>query len=252
MADFPVRHYGNDVGTADLVVLQQGKTPMRMVCLANSRKLMGRCIAGKRWEVGKAVGGWIRPVSQRESQEVSEYERQYEDGTDPKVLDIMEVPMLRPRPVGYQTENWLLDPNQYWRKVGGYPALDLAALIDPVESLWIDGFSTYHGKNDKIPVDACGDVCASLRLVSVSELVLKVFAPGEAFGNSKRRVQGSFRHAGRNYALWVTDPLYERRFLTKLDGTYRLGNCHLTISLGEQFQGSVFKLIAAVIGLDRP
>ena len=81
----------------------------------------------------------------------------------------------------------------------------------------------------------------------MDELELGVFAPGEAFGNRKRRVQGRFGHAGRQYALWVTDPVCERRYLAKLDGDYRFGRCFLTISLGEPFQEHCYKLIAAVI-----
>ena len=60
-----------------------------------------------------------------------------------------------------------------------------------------------------------------------------MFRPGEAFGNQERRVQGRFSHAGNDYALWVTDPEYEREYLAKLDGAYEIGECYLTISLGE-------------------
>lgn len=80
----------------------------RIVCLANSRKLSGRCIAGKELVEPRR---WIRPVSVREHEEVSEYERQYEDGSDPRVLDIFDVELLEPRPRTYQQENWLLDPD---------------------------------------------------------------------------------------------------------------------------------------------
>ena len=68
----------------------------RIVCLANSRKLNGRCIAGREVSRGGA-GPWIRPVSEREHQEVSEYERQYQDGSDPRVLDVISVPLIRKR-----------------------------------------------------------------------------------------------------------------------------------------------------------
>ncbi len=87
----------------------------------------------------------------------------------------------------------------------------------------------------------------SLRLIAVDEVLLRVFAPGEAFGNSKRRVQGKFLHAEQTYAFWVTDPLYEQQFLARLDGTCRIDECYLTISPGELFQGSYHKLIAAII-----
>jgi len=63
-----------DVRTVTLAVSQQENAPMQMVCLANSRKLNGRCIAGKELEAGNAVRSWIRPVSKRENQAVSEYE----------------------------------------------------------------------------------------------------------------------------------------------------------------------------------
>ncbi|MDE2791887.1 MAG: hypothetical protein OXI81_15890, partial [Paracoccaceae bacterium] len=53
--------------------------------------------------------------------------------------------------------------------------------------------------------------------------MLIVFAPGEAFGSSERRVRSRFSHAGRDYAFWLTDPIYDRRLLAKLDGTYPIG-----------------------------
>src|ERR1051325_10735512 len=89
----------------------------RILCLANSRKLSGRCIAGREI-VNKQPGAWIRPVSAREHQEVSWEERHYEDGSDPSVLDVMAVPLVKARPHLFQQENWLLDPNFYWRKAG--------------------------------------------------------------------------------------------------------------------------------------
>ena len=56
-------------------------------------------------------------MSDRENQEVSEYERQYRDGSDPKLLDVIDVPLLEHRPNDHQQENWLLDPEYYWSKV---------------------------------------------------------------------------------------------------------------------------------------
>ena len=220
----------------------------RIVCLANARKLSGRCLAGRGWAENQGAGDWVRPVSGRAGQEISEYERQYEDGSDPQLLDIVDIPLLEAKPADYQTENWLLDPEFYWEKQGSFSAFDLEVLADPIAPLWIDGHSTYNGQNDKIPLELVESVTSSLRLIRVERLELAVFKPGEAFGNSKRRVQGRFVHADKQYALWVTDPGCERKYLAKLDGNYPMGPCYLTLSLGEPYHGACYKLIAAVIG----
>lgn len=218
----------------------------RLLCLANSRKLTGRCVAGIELSGNRRLG-WIRPVSAREHEEVSEYERQYEDGSDPRVLDVMDVPLLEARPKGYQQENWLLDPDHYWQKVRRAGWSDLVRLADPVAPLWIDGNSTYNGRNDRIALAEAGGLNSSLRLVRADRLTLSVFKPGEAFGNPKRRVQGRFVHHGTEYHLWVTDPGYEREYLLKPDGDYELGESFLTVSLGEPHDGACYKLVAAIM-----
>lgn len=221
-------------------------TVKRIVCLANSRKLNGRCVAGM--EFTKDSGGaWIRPVSDREHGEVSEYERQYQNGSDPRILDIVDVPLISPRPKGCQQENWLLDPDEYWVKIGTVTWNDLGRLAEPAEALWINGNSTYNGLNDKVSLSLANGLDSSLRLVHVNRVTLSVFKPGEAFGNPKRRVQGRFRHHGTEYHLWVTDPQYERTFLGKPDGDYDLGESYLTVSLGEPHNDACYKLIAAII-----
>lgn len=222
-------------------------TVKQIVCLANSRKLSGRCIAGKEWSDG-VHSRWIRPVSDREGEEVSEYERQYEDGSDPRLLDIIKIPLLEPKPKLHQRENWLLDPNFYWEKNGYLRWRDLAQLTDPAKPLWINGQHTSNGKNDRIPRLLASELDCSLRLVQIDGLTLSVFKPGEAFGNPKRRVQGRFYHDGIEYHLWVTDPVYERDYLARSDGKYRIDEkIFLTVSLGESFRDNYHKLIAAVI-----
>ena len=218
----------------------------RIVCLANSRKLQGRCIAGREI-VGDRPGAWIRPVSDREHEEVSEYEREYEDGSDPSVLDIIEVPLREPRPSGCQQENWLLDPNEYWARVGRWPWTDLDQLADNSGTLWINGYHTYSGQNDQIPLDRMATVGSSLKLIRVSRLVLNVFTSGGVFGPAKRRVQARFRFVKDDYAFWVTDPTIERAYLARKNGEYHLGKSYLTISLGEPFRGYCYKLVAAAI-----
>lgn len=97
----------------------------RLVCLANSRKLLGRCIAGIEWD-GEVAGSWVRPVSNREHAEVSEDERRYEDSSEPSLLDIINVPLKEARPINHQVENYLLDPKYYWELDGKLSVAELA------------------------------------------------------------------------------------------------------------------------------
>lgn len=200
--------------------------------------------------MGESPAGWIRPVSAQDQGEVSEYERQYPDGSDPRVLDVIDIPLLHARPSGYQQENWLLDPGHYWQRVDRLEWKGLQGLADSVSALWINGHSTYHGLNDQIPVAEAVGLASSLRLILVDGMSLAVFSPGEAFGNPKRRVQARFGFAGVTYRLWVTDPVYERHYLAKPDGVYAVGESYLTVSLGEPYNNACFKLVAAIIERD--
>lgn len=216
----------------------------RLICLANSRKLSGRCIAGRMLLNGKR-GAWIRPVSNREHEEVSEHERQYEDGSDPKVLDIIDIPLIKAKPKGYQQENWLLDPDKYWALRGRATLTQVRVLVDPVSALWDNDSSTVSGLHDRISLTAIRSVRNSLRLIQVPRVKLKVFR--QNYGDQKLRVQGCFDYGGVEYQLRVTDPNYEREYFRRGVGSYNLGECFLTISLGEPFKGFCYKLIAAVI-----
>lgn len=74
-----------------------------------------------------------------------------------------------------------------------------------------------------------------------------MFSPQGAFGDRRRRIQAEFVHAGSEYRLWVTDPVYEQSDLAKSDGEHWLGDSFLTISLGEPYEGYCYKLVAAII-----
>ena len=41
--------------------------------------------------------------------------------------------------------------------------------------------------------------------------------------------------------------MYERHYLAQPDGEHRLGECFLTVSLGEPYKDACHKLVAAII-----
>lgn len=67
-----------------------------IICLANSRKYQGRCVAGLEWN-GKQPEAWIRPVSGLEKG-VLVYERfcHNANGRDPRLLDFVDIDFLVP------------------------------------------------------------------------------------------------------------------------------------------------------------
>jgi hypothetical protein len=215
----------------------------QIIILANSRKPDGRCVAGKE----SNGGAWVRPISDRPGGSVSEEERHYQDGVDPRLLDIVDVPFVRHQPSPTQSENWLIDPAWYWDRVGEYPRSELDLLVDDIDDLWVNGYSTVAGRNDRVPESAALAIDESLRFIHVAKLTIRVLAPGEMFGDAKRKVRGAFTLGGEAYDFTVTDPNIEKPFLAGTNGDYDVGEQYLTISLAEPHKGFGYKLIAAAI-----
>lgn len=220
-------------------------TIARIVCLANSRKLGGRCVAGLEWLDGH-FGEWIRPVSARPDQELLEDECRCHDGGLVRPLDIVEVPLIRRCPRNPHGENWLLEPTQPWRRIGRADVRSLWPVAQRRLPLWLDGSSSTRGQNDRIPLAQARNMSTSLRLIAVEKVILSVFTDRTEAGY-RRRVQGSFQYNGIEYRLWVTDLLWESRYLEKPDGEDEVGESLLTISLSEPCMNACYKLIAAII-----
>jgi hypothetical protein len=136
--------------------------------------------------------------------------------------------------------------NPAWTKTGRLTKKELAGFVEAPGPLWIDGFSSYHGLNDRIPLGEANQLESSLCLIQ-AKVKFKVFAPGKDFGNSKLKVQAAFEWGGHSYRLIVTDPAIEKEYLGKGDGEHDLGNRFMTLSLGEPYKDMVYKLVATVI-----
>ncbi|MBL7213011.1 MAG: DNA helicase RecQ [Desulfobacteraceae bacterium] len=225
---------------------QQNGFTLQLICLANSRKYSGRCVAGKEFS-GNRVGEWVRPVSNRETGELSLKETCYRNGDSPALLDVMAVPLATPDPRSYQTENYIVDTGQWIRK-HQFPLSDLSRLCDPVDSLWINGYQSNNGLNDRMPEETVKErIRSSLLFIRPGQVSIIV----EEGPNLLKRVRSRFTFAGADYWLSVTDPVIENRYFPKDVGQYPINkkNIYLTISIGEPYDGYCYKLVAAVIGL---
>jgi hypothetical protein len=194
-------------------------------------------------------GGWIRSVSVRPSAEISLEERRYENGRDPQILDVLNIPMIAPVPRVHQTENHMIDAEQYWTKETALTWADLPALVERPASLWLNGASTYHGTNDCVAQIHAAQLISSLFLIRPESLIVQVQTEGGMFGRVKKRVRADFRYNGTGYNFIVTDPVAEQVFLLRDEGVFPVNNVYLCVSLTEAYDGDgrCHKLVATII-----
>jgi hypothetical protein len=225
----------------------------QIVCLANSRKIAGRCIVGKR------TGGdrsWFRPISDRSGHEISEIDRRYPDGKTAQLLDVIEIPCIKAMPHGHQSENVLIDDRFYWEKKGRAPWMDILALVDQGADLWANEFNAYYNQNNRVPDGLIDEGGGSLRLIELDEIVLHAGPKAPDFGNMKPIVRASFEYQGQEYKLDLTDPEYERACLEKGAGVYCLKSVIACVSLSELYTSQngetfAYKLVASIITPER-
>jgi hypothetical protein len=175
-------------------------------------------------------------------------ERQYRDGSEPNVLDIVAMELHEPRPDRHQQENYLIAPNGAWLKQGRMSWQELQqAVEEPPGPLWLDGHSSYRGENDRVPEDHLDSFSGSLYLVRPEDLVLFVARESRDGGTPRRRVRARFKLNGCSYCMAVTDPIVEGTYLARDDDTYTLSQALLCVSLSQIFEGHAYKLVATVI-----
>jgi len=218
------------------------------IVLAASRKYGGYCIAGKEWSDGK-IGPWVRPVSRRTNGELSAQDVIMNNNVRPCCMDIVEVKSQGPASHAYQKENFFIVVSSPWIWQWKLPDVALPKLVDEVDSLWLTGFSSTSGLNDRVPEEIVVKSHApSLYLIRPDDFMLLV--SDDLYG--KKKVNARFTYRGTIYLLSVTDSIIEREYLVKAQDEYSIGakNVFLTVSMGEPFNGFCYKLVAAVITQD--
>jgi hypothetical protein len=213
-----------------------------IICLAASRKPGGRCIAGK--EIDTYI--WIRPVCDGEKDAVSNQVSCYSNGRSAEVLDIIEIPLIKSKPVQHQKENFLVDTHRKWKKKEIFPGDNLSILLDKPSNLWQDLDSSYNGLNDRIPEEKANNIINSLYFIQVKcKLLVKI--EGKDFNNPQKKVRCSFKYKNEDYILPVTDPIVESEFMAKHVGEYDIGSKYICISLGLKYEGYVYLFVAVIL-----
>jgi hypothetical protein len=226
-----------------------------MLCLANSKKHGGRCVAGLRAD-GE---GWIRPVSFEREGTLFDRHCTLDDGSLASVLDLIRIRFATPRPEPHHPENQLIT-HTGWQLVSRPAPPTMQALI---QTQRVAGPELLGSRSDRIPAEtfAASPAPASLALIAPDTLewIIKTNRAGE------RRTRVAFTLGGAHSELALTDPLWEQRLASLTPGAYPRQAAALqaedavllTVSLSEPFQSDsaapacCYKLVAAVIVLPR-
>ena len=219
----------------------------RIVCLANSFKPPnGRCIAGIELQADGAPGSWIRPVSARPTAELSYSDYRYQNGSSPKLLDIVDIPLLHAAPHNHQAENHVIDASPRWEKRGELSWDQLEQFQDRPGSLWMNNDHTSAGLYDCLSQGEAAQLNDSLLLIKAKNFTIKI---GTSYWNGKKTYRGDFSYKNVAHNLSLTDPIARDVFGPKGEGDYILSDVYLCISLTEPYKedGRCHKLVAAVI-----
>jgi len=212
---------------------------MKIICLANSYKHNGRCIAGTN-ELGKLV----RPVSSTCKRAIDKETRTI-DGNEPQILDVLDIPLHVHGPWdGCQPENKLLKSGK-WERIGRVKPEDLLKYCE-------DDSVILHNNSDHVPASCFRIVPSygwkSLQLIHNDNVIFEQDENGKDkwranFGNSK----------GQVLSLRITDPAICER-LTRGESINK--NCLLTVSLSAAWSPDkktakkCYKFIAGIIELN--
>lgn len=201
-----------------------------ILILACSRKPGGRCVAGK----VLATKQWVRLVGNATGASMAIDEAVYTNSYGPqraKPLIKIEMNMGQHVPLPHQPENFIFVPG--WTQSRGYgvKANQLALYTDSPENLWGDG-------------DRVSDLDLQLGIFTVQQsLYLVVVGEIRLSRNAYESKRVEFVYNGIDYALACTDLNYEQ-----YEAGILVPNGILCISLGEDFHGDHYKIVATIFG----
>lgn len=223
-----------------------------ILCLAISRKYNEKCIAGLRTN----GDGWIRPVSSKNGGALSLSNYELDNLSVPQIFDIIGIEFEEHCPLINQPENWLISKRKW----------NLISRPSPPESIerLLEGRlnqETYlfGNSSDRVDYDF---LCAnppreSLTLIRPQNLHWNIQVDSTT---GKRKNRAVFIYNNVTYSLVITDTQWEEKLTHLSPGFHAANTLNLdnydpeqllfTVSLGAEFKGDCYKLVAAVIQLN--
>lgn len=220
----------------------------QFVVLANSyKKGHGalRCVAGREI-VGNLDGdfvveGWVRPMSHNEWNEgaLAPHHFTFGNGAQATLLDVVQCDFLRPNGNAAQPENWLLNEDASWTKLGKVTPELLSSMIEDPVDLWIQPGE----KTDRVAPDF-------LPAHSLRQSLLLIRIPRGFLSERNKGYRLAFHYKGASYDLAVTDPRITQAFVAEHGHLVR--DAIACVSLTQPFQGYYqpkayhYKIIATI------
>jgi hypothetical protein len=213
----------------------------KIICLANSKKLGNRCVAGIDSE-----GNWIRFVNAG-GDALDRRDISNELGKQPRVLETWDVMVKSQEPLYFQPENWVIDARYYWERSNDEIYPDLDDFCQDTDYIFVNTsdrlLATYLEQNP---------IKSSLMLIFVDSITFQ-----KTWSNNHIQVRAKFWYNNNLYNLAVTDTEWENLFKDRTGDYWDFGDYffdggyYLTVGLGTEYQGYHYKLVVAVIPLDK-
>ena len=216
------------------------------ICLANSKKFTERCIAGIELVKSSREGykyaivrtednspKWIRPVSADQGGAVPATLVDHVN-----LLDIVKVNVTARTPEGYQSENVLFDgsPLEIIDKIQRVPSL-MDKLLSVEESI------LFGNTGKAVSVENIIQLDHSLVLIKPESVEVQ-----QTISESgKPQIRAKFVFNGNSYDLPITDIDFTNRFSNNATLLESCTNIYFAVSLGVEFNGWYYKLIAGII-----
>ena len=212
------------------------------ICLANSYKRGGRCIAGVEvvpnsdagWKLvcnNDGIPRWIRPIARTIYGEIPNFV-----GETIKMFSIVKLTNVVPCPEKAHTENVYYSRIVQCDDIISQKSSFLNQLVDTKHQ------SLFHNRGRAVSAEMLVEINYSLMLIHPDKASSYIDENRE---KSKNRM--CFSYYGVGYDFPITDPLFIECLKKNPEKYANLNDVYLTLSLGLEFEGWHHKLVAGVI-----